>query len=108
MSPQKQAQFIIVLLDNKHCYLAEDDVSKGILNKILVPPKRVFALTIIDRMAVMICISNQLSGDLEPSKEDLRITESLVEVEKLVGIPVLDHEISRHERYTSFIDNGIL
>ena len=30
---QKQEQFIIVLLDNKHRYLAEEDVTKGILNK---------------------------------------------------------------------------
>ena len=33
---QKQEQFIIVLLDNKHRYLAEEDVTKGILNNILV------------------------------------------------------------------------
>ncbi len=36
---QKQEQFIIVLLDNKHRYLAEEDVTKGILNKSLVHPR---------------------------------------------------------------------
>jgi DNA repair protein RadC len=45
-------------LDNKHRYLAEEDVSKGILNKSLVPPGEVFALTIVDRAAAMICIPN--------------------------------------------------
>ena len=40
---QKQEQFIIVLLDNKHRYLAEEDVTKGILNKSLVHPREVFA-----------------------------------------------------------------
>ena len=40
---QKQEQFIIVLLDNKHRYLVEEDVTKGILNISLVHPKEVFA-----------------------------------------------------------------
>jgi DNA repair protein RadC len=45
-------------LDNKHRYLAEEDVSKGILNKSLALPGEVFALTIVDRAAAMICIPN--------------------------------------------------
>jgi DNA repair protein RadC len=43
LSRQKQEQFIFVLLDNKHRYLAEEYVSKGILNKILAHPRKVFA-----------------------------------------------------------------
>jgi DNA repair protein RadC len=44
------------MLDNKHCYLAEEDVSKGILNKSVAPPGEVFALTIVDRAVAIICI----------------------------------------------------
>jgi DNA repair protein RadC len=56
----------------------------------------------------VICINNHPSNDLEPSKEDLLLTQRLVEVGKLVGIPVLDHIIVGHESYTSFADKGIL
>ena len=56
----------------------------------------------------MICIHSHPSGDPEPSKGDLRITERLVEVGKLVGIPVRDHVIVGRESYTSFADKGIL
>ena len=108
LSRQKQEQFIIVLLDNKHRYLAEEDVSKGILNKSLVHPREVFASAIEHRAASMICIHNHPSGDPEPSQEDLRITERLAEVGKLVGIPVLDHVIVGNESYTSFADKGII
>ena len=38
---QEQEQLIIVLLDNKHRYLAEEDVTKGILNKSLAHPREV-------------------------------------------------------------------
>ena len=76
---QKQEQFIIVLLDNKHRYLAEEDVTKGILNKRLVHhPREVFALAIEHRAAALKCVHNHPSGDLEPSQEDLSITERLV------------------------------
>ena len=108
LSRQKQEQFIIVLLDNKHRYLAEEDVTKGILNKSLVHPREVFASAIEHRAAALICIHNHPSGDPEPSQEDLRITERLVEVGKLVGIPVLDHVIVGNESYTSFADQGLL
>jgi len=105
---QKQEQFIIVLLDNKHRYLAEEDVTKGILNKSLVHPREVFASAIEHRAAALICVHNHPSGDPEPSQEDFRITERLVEVGKLVGIPVLDHVIVGGDNYTSFADNGLL
>ena len=48
------------------------------------------------------------SGDLEPSQEDIRITEHLVEVGMMVGIPVLDHVILGSNEYTSFTDRGLL
>ena len=105
---KKQEQFIIVLLDNKHRYLAEEDVTKGILNKSLVHPREVFASAIEHRAAALICVHNHPSGDPEPSQEDLSITERLVEVGKLVGIPVLDHVIVGGENYTSFADKGLL
>lgn len=108
MERQKQEQFIIVLLDNKHRYLAEEDVTKGILNKSLVHPREVFASAIEHRAAALICVHNHPSGDPEPSQEDFRITERLVEVGKLVGIPVLDHVIVGGENYTSFADKGLL
>ena len=38
---QKLEQFIIVLLENKHRYLSEEDVTKGILNKSLAHPREV-------------------------------------------------------------------
>ena len=55
---QKQEKFIIVLLDNKHRFLAEEDVTKGILNKSLVHPREVFASAIEHRAAALICVHN--------------------------------------------------
>ena len=69
---------------NKHRYLAERYVTKGILNKSLVHPREVFASGIEHRAATLICAHNHTYGDQEPSQEDFRITERLEEVGKLV------------------------
>ena len=44
----------------------------------------------------IICIPKQPSTELVPSKGDLRIVERLVEVVKILSIPVLDHLILGH------------
>ena len=107
MEREKQEQFIIVLLDNKHRDLVEEDVTKGILNKSLVHPQEVFASAIEHRAAALICVHNHPSGEPGHSQEDYQITQRMVEVGKLVGIPVLDHVIVGGENYASFADKGL-
>lgn len=104
----KQEMFLIVLLDNKHQYLTELEITRGILNKSLVHPREVFSGAIENRAAAIICIHNHPSGDPKPSPEDIKITQRLIEVGKVVGIPVLDHIIIGNDRYYSLADEGML
>ena len=71
-------------------------------------PREVFASAIEHRAAALIFVHNHPSGEPAPSQKDFRITERLVEVGKLVGIPVLDHVIMGGDNYTSFADKGLL
>lgn len=104
----KQEEFIIVLLDNKHRYLNDQVITKGILNRSLVHPREVFGSAIESRAAAIICVHNHPSGDPQPSAEDVKITQRLKEVGSVVGIPVLDHIIIGDQRYTSLSDEGLL
>lgn len=104
----KQECFILVLLDNKHQYLADIVVTKGILNKSLVHPREVFGAAIENRAAAIICVHNHPSGDPKASPEDIQITRRLSEVGKVVGIPLLDHVIIGNDRYVSLADQGLL
>ena len=70
--------------------------------------REAFASDIEHRAADLIWANNHPSGDPEHLQEDSRITERLVEIGKLVGIPVLDHVIEGGENYTSFDDKGLL
>ena len=70
--------------------------------------REAFASDIEHRAADLIWANNHPSGDLEHLQEDSRITERLVEIGKLVGIPVLDQVIVGGDNYDSFADKGLL
>ena len=58
--------------------------------------------------ASVIFVHNHPSGDPEPSKEDIQITNRLVDAGNIVGIKILDHIIIGNEQYISFKDRGIM
>ena len=70
--------------------------------------REAFASDIEHLAADLIWANNHPSGDLEHLQEDSRITERLVEIGKLVGIPMLEHVIVGGDNYTSFDDKGLL
>lgn len=49
------------------------------------------------------------SGNLEPSKEDIHLTDQLVQVGQLMGIPIVDHIITnQHHEYFSMNDRQMV
>ncbi|MBF0235861.1 MAG: JAB domain-containing protein [Desulfamplus sp.] len=108
MASLKQEVFVIVLLNNKHCYLTDMLITKGILNKSLVHCREVFAPAIVYRAAAIIACHNHPSGDPQPSPEDIAITKRIQEAGKIIGIPLIDHIVFGGDRYFSFAAEGIL
>lgn len=51
---------------------------------------------------------NHPEGDVEPSEQDKKITEKLIEAAKLLGIEVIDHIIVTKNEYFSFKENGMI
>lgn len=85
--------FLILLLDCKNNVLRHEVVSVGTLDASLVHPREVFRPALREGCASVILVHNHPSGDPAPSKEDLDVTERLVDAGKLLGISVLDHVI---------------
>jgi DNA repair protein RadC len=78
------------------------------LNHSIIHPREIFADAISDRAAGIVFVHNHPSGNTEPSKEDIAITQRLVEVGKIVGIEVIDHIIVGKNGYFSFQAEGML
>ena len=100
--------FVLLLLDGKHRVNALNVVTIGSLTAALVHPREVFKPAILANAASVIVGHNHPSGDPEPSREDLALTERLVKAGELMGIRVLDHLIVGEDRFVSLADRGII
>jgi DNA repair protein RadC len=100
--------FKLLLLDNRNKIIGISTISIGTLNASLVHPREIFKEAIIHNSASVVLAHNHPSGDPEPSEEDMKITERLVESGKILGIEVIDHIIIGKTSFASFKERGLL
>ena len=104
-----EESFYIFTLDTKNQVTGLFEVSRGSLNASVVHPREVFKRAILQNSNAIILVHNHPSGDPKPSKEDIDITNRLVEAGELLGIKVLDHIIIGDENnYISFKYDGLM
>ncbi|WP_084024479.1 RadC family protein [Vulcanibacillus modesticaldus] len=108
MKHLKQEHFIALLLDTKNQIIAKETISIGSLNSSIVHPREVFKPAIKKSVSAIIVVHNHPSGDPTPSKEDIEVTNRLVEAGNILGIDLLDHVIIGDSRYISLKDRGML
>jgi DNA repair protein RadC len=90
-SPEKEHFFVLPMDSDFHAICEPLDISQGSVSRTPVHPRDVFCEAVRYRAYAIIVAHNHPSGDLEPSKEDIEITERLIETGKLLGIHLLDH-----------------
>jgi len=105
---EKKEHFISLLLDSHNNLISINDISIGILNTSLVHPREVFEPAIKYLATNIIIVHNHPSGDLEPSIEDIKVTQRLSSVGETVGINVIDHLIISSDGYVSLKEKGLL
>lgn len=108
LAGQPQEVFVVLALDARHRLLTLVDVAKGSATSVEVHPREVFSPLVRERAAAGIVAHNHPSGDPEPSSDDRELTQRLLQVGRVLGIPLLDHLIVGHGRYVSFADRGLL
>lgn len=98
---KRQEYLVCLTLDGASRLIAKRVVSIGILNKSLAHPREIFADAITDRAAHIILVHNHPSSTLEPSDEDIEVTQRIKETGHIVGIELLDHIIVTKDDYVS-------
>lgn len=86
-----QEEFHIVTLNTKNSVISTHRVTLGTLDASLVHPREVFRPAIRDSASSILLAHNHPSGDPEPSREDIVVTNRLEEAGRVIGINVLDH-----------------
>lgn len=90
---QKQEKFAVVCLDTKNRLLATHVITVGTATETLVHPRELFREVIRHCATRLIIAHNHPSGSLEPSSEDILLTEQLLKAAQILSFPLLDHLI---------------
>lgn len=104
----KKEYFKIILLDTKNNIKKVSNISVGSLNSSIVHPREVFSEAVINSASSIILVHNHPSGETEPSREDIALTNRLDECGKILGIRILDHIIIGDGEFYSFKEEGLL
>jgi len=104
---EKREIFLAILQDVKGYLICREVVSIGSLSQTLVHPREVFYPAIRHKAASIIIAHNHPSGDPTPSKQDLELTNILVDAGNLIGIPVHDHLIVGRQGFLSLRQQGV-
>jgi DNA repair protein RadC len=108
LKQKRQEHFVCLTLNGAGEILGNRTITVGLLNHSLVHPREVFADAITDRAASIICIHNHPSGSLEPSSQDIAITNQLKDAGSLIGIQLIDHIIVSKNGHVSMREQGFL
>lgn len=84
--------------------------SVGALNEAMAHPRELFKASILSNASSMILVHCHPSGNLSPSKADVVMTDRMVKICDLMGIPLMDHVIvgGRNKEYFSFKEKQMI
>jgi DNA repair protein RadC len=105
---EKKEHFVALLLDAKQNLMRQATIHVGTLTMSIVGARELFREAIRDGASSVIIAHNHPSGDPTPSPEDIEVTRKLVEVGRLLDIPVLDHVIIGERRHVSLAARGYI
>lgn len=105
---KKKEYFLALLLDTRGQLIKIAEVSIGSLDSNIVHPREVFKEAVSASAASIIFVHNHPSGDPEPSEDDIKLTERLVQSGEIMGIDVLDHIIFGDDKHMSLKGKGLL
>ena len=77
------------------------------MDSTFVYPREVMEGAIKSSAVSLVLVHNHPSGNVEPSPEDIRITEKLIDAGKILSVPIIDHVIVSDGQFYSLAEKGI-
>lgn len=105
---QLQELFGVIALDAANGPLGFAVVGVGGVREAAVVPIEVYKPAVLLPAAAIIVCHNHPSGNTTPSAADLALTDKLMDVGDVLGIPLLDHIILTEDSYLSFLDHSLI
>lgn len=110
LSEMDREYLCVVNLDSQLRPINYNVVSIGGLDSALAPMSNVYKTAILSNASAIILLHNHPSGSLQPSAEDIRLTQKVEMASKIMDIRLLDHIIvaGGTGKQFSFQENGLL
>ena len=107
MRHREKEELRVAFLNTRGRLLKEKAIFVGTANSSLISPREIFLEALRVRAVSLILVHNHPSGDPEPSREDLLVTERIRRAGELLDISVADHIIIGDNCFISFKERGI-
>jgi DNA repair protein RadC len=97
-----------LLLNTKNEVVRIVDVSRGGLDGTTAVPRDVFRQAVREGASAVIVCHNHPSGDPEPSRTDVELTERLATAADVLGLRLLDHVVFGDGRFVSLKERNLM
>ena len=94
-------QFRILFLDKRNQLIADEVQQKGTVDHTPVYPREVIKRALELSATAVVLVHNHPSGDPTPSRADIQMTQTIVDIAKPLGIAVHDHIIVGKDGHAS-------
>lgn len=98
--------FLLIILSRRRQIVHEETLFKGADNNLNISFREIFRKVMLYDGYYIYVMHNHPSGDMTPSKEDIRFTSELALRCEKVGVVLLDHIIVGSNGYYSFLKNA--
>ena len=103
----KQEQLFVLLLDNKNQITHDVMTYKGTVNTVHVRVAELFMEAVKANAPSIIMSHCHPSGAIDPSPDDLRVTQVVYEAGQLLDIKLLDHILVGRNQWLSLKEKGL-
>lgn len=101
MAYEDKEQFRLLFLDKRNQLIADEVQQVGTVDHTPVYPREVVKRALELSATALILVHNHPSGDPTPSRADIQMTQSIIDVAKPLGIAVHDHIIVGKDGHAS-------
>ncbi|WAX93254.1 DNA repair protein RadC [Aminobacter sp. NyZ550] len=101
MAFEEREQFRILFLDKKNVLIADEVQQTGTVDHTPVYPREVIKRALELSATAVILVHNHPSGDPTPSRADIDMTKTIIDIARPLGIAVHDHIIIGKKGFAS-------
>jgi len=108
LSQRSQEVFAVLFMDAQHHLIALEEMFQGTLSQTSVYPREVVKRALHLNASAVVLSHNHPSGNVQPSRADEMLTQTLKSALALIDVRVLDHIIVAPGEALSMTERGLL